>query len=97
MEKHSRSIVEMATTCIDLPRFRLGHAPDFNETVVACRNKQRELRVERNPVYAAVVAFEDVLHSCIGVAKDIGSLGVVLLQAPLEHLFFERGDRVLRG
>ena len=97
MEKHSRSIVEVATTRIDLPRFRLRHAPDFNETVIACRNKQRELRVERDPVDAAVVAFEDVFYSCVGVAKDIGCLGVMLLEASLEHLFFERRDCVLRG
>jgi len=87
----------MATTRIDLPRFRLGHAPDLNETVVTGRHKQWELRMERDPVYAAIVAFEDVFDSCVGVAKDIGGLGVVRLHASLEHLFFEGRDRVLRG
>jgi hypothetical protein len=97
VEKRSRCIVEVSTTRIDLPGFGLGHTPDLDESVVACRHEEGEFWVEGDPVYTAVVTFEDIFYGGVRVAKDVCCLGVVLLKTSLEHLFFEGGDGVLRG
>jgi hypothetical protein len=97
VEKRSRCIVKVSTTRIDLPRFGLGHTPDLDESVVACGDEEGEFWVEGDPVYAAVVTFEDIFYGCVRVAKDVCCLGVVLLHASLEHLLVEGGDGVLWG
>jgi hypothetical protein len=45
--------------------------------------------MERHPVDTTIVTFEDVFYRCIRVAEYVASLGIVVLHAALEHLFFE--------
>jgi hypothetical protein len=97
MKQSRRSIIKMSSASIHLPGLRFGHSPNLDETIVACGDEERVDRMEGDPIDASVVAFEDVFYGCVCVAEDVACLGVVVLHASLEHLFFEGGDCVLWG
>ena len=50
----------------------VAHSPKFDLPVVSTGNDERHRRVERGPVGAAVVAFEDVLDDAVGLTKQVG-------------------------
>ena len=65
-------VVKVASAAVDLPRLRLGHAPELDLSVVAARDDEGQGGVERCPVDSAVVALQDVLDDGVGVAEEVG-------------------------
>mmetsp|Transcript_11249 Transcript_11249/g.32344 ORF Transcript_11249/g.32344 Transcript_11249/m.32344 type:complete len:424 (-) Transcript_11249:228-1499(-) len=72
VEETARDVVGVPTQRVDLPRLRLGHAPQLDLTVIGGRRQQRQGRVEAGPVDSAIVALQDVLDDDVVRAKELG-------------------------
>mmetsp|Transcript_61993 Transcript_61993/g.98252 ORF Transcript_61993/g.98252 Transcript_61993/m.98252 type:complete len:202 (+) Transcript_61993:3072-3677(+) len=75
--QYTRDIVEVSTQGINFPRLRFVHTPELDEAIVGARNHERLRRVERSPIDATVMAFQDVLHYRVGAAKDVASCRIL--------------------
>ena len=68
MEDRAADVVEVPATCVHLPRLALAEPPQLHLAVVCARHEQVLRRVEGDPVDAAVVPLQDVLHDRVGLA-----------------------------
>ena len=71
MEECTRHIVYVASQRVNLPRFRIVHPPKLDLPVICTRYDQRMRMVECGPINTAIVAFQNVLDSCIVAAKKV--------------------------
>lgn len=71
VEKRNGYIVEVTSTGVDFPCLGIAHTPKLDLSIIAARDDQWQSRMERCPVDSPIVAFENVLDDCIGVAKEI--------------------------
>jgi hypothetical protein len=60
MEEAGRDVAKVSTAGACIPGTRFAHAPEFDEVVVTARDDERKCRMERSPVDATVVSFEDI-------------------------------------
>ena len=71
VEHHAGDVVDVPAQRVHLPRFGVVHAPQLHLAIVRARDDERQGRVERRPVDAAVVSLEDVLHHRVAAAEQV--------------------------
>ena len=70
-----------ATEATEATNLAVIHPPQLDLPVVRAGHDQRHGRVERSPVGAAVVAFEDVLHDAVGLTEKVGGARAFVVAA----------------
>lgn len=72
VEEGGRDVVEVSSTRIDFPSFRLTHPPDLDLAVIGRRDYQGERGVECRKVDTTVMPFKDVFD-CREIVESIES------------------------